>query len=368
MKILLVGEYSGLFNCLKKGLIHHGHTVFLASEGDGYRNYPSDFRWDKHINLKKFNFILDFLKILLNLKKFKGYDVVMFVSTRVFNNPVSLFINKKLYEYIIKHNKKSYICDSGLDYIGYRYWFEHPNLKYYNYVLGYYDEKKKSSWLLNKKNERYEKEIRLSVTGCIPIWYEYAQPYRWLKNLKPAIRIPIDLDKFDYRPNKVNGKIVFFHGLTRACKGGVYIQMAFDRLRDKYADMAEFICAGGLPFEEYMRITSKANVILDDVNSYSFSMNALFAMARGIIYMGGAEPEGNLELQYKDCPVINLTKNVDQICEAIVYVIEHKDQIEEMGMASRKFVEKYHNYLDVAQQYIDCWTHENMQFNDNAKF
>ena len=46
MRILLVGEYSGLFNCLKDGLIALGHEVFLASDGDAYRDYPSDFRWD----------------------------------------------------------------------------------------------------------------------------------------------------------------------------------------------------------------------------------------------------------------------------------------------------------------------------------
>lgn len=355
MRILLIGEYSGLFNCLKDGLISIGHEVFLASDGDGYRDYPSDFRWDVKIKSSTLKQILSFAKVLLNIRLFKGYDVVMFVSTRVLYYRFFPLFNKLFYKYVIKSNKKSYICDSGLDFIGYKYWFEHKESKYYYYTLGYYNQKTQKSWLLNSKAELIEYHIRNNVDGLIPIWYEYAEPYRYFSNIKNAIRIPINLDKFTYTPNIVQGKIVFFHGLTRVCKGGIYIQQAFDLMREKYSDVAEFVCDGGLPFDEYMKITSRANCILDDVNSYSFSMNALFAMARGKIYMGGAEPEGNQELGYEECPVINLTRDVNQICEAIEYVIVNKHRIEEMGYASRKFVEKYHNHIDVAHQYIDCW-------------
>ena len=46
-----------------------------------------------------------------------------------------------------------------------------------------------------------------------------------------------------------------------------------------------------------------------------------------IIYMGGAEKEGNRELEYENCPVINFTRDVDQICSAIEYVIKNKENI-----------------------------------------
>lgn len=355
MRVLLVGEYSGLFNCLKDGLIAHGHSVFLASDGDGYRNYPSDFRWDKCFKLKHLSSLFVYWNIIKNRKLFVGYDVVMFVSTRVFMSKASSLPNLLFYKYILKHNKKSFICDSGLDFLGIRYWFEKKKSKYYNYVLGYCNPSTLKSELLNRTAEKRETQIRNLVDGCIPIWYEYAEPYRHFKNLKKAIRIPIDVNKFSYKPNVVNGKILFFHGLTRACKGGKYIQDAFERMQKKHGEIAEFVCAGGLPFDEYMKITSRANVILDDVNSYSFSMNALFAMSRGIIYMGGAEPEGNNELGYKECPVINLTRDVDQICSAIEYIINNKERIEEMGLASRRFVEKYHSHYEIAQEYVNCW-------------
>ena len=65
--------------------------------------------------------------------------------------------------------------------------------------------------------------------------------------------------------------------------------------------------------------------------------------------------EGNKELGYEECPVINLTKDVDKICSSIEYVIANREKIEEWGYKSRKFVEKYHSYKDIAQQYVECW-------------
>ena len=355
MRILLFGEYSGFFNCLKDGLEKLGHTVFLASDGDGYKNYPSDLRWESGVLGRKGK-ILNFLNVLRHRNSFKGFDVVHIISFR----PLGFFpyINKIIIRYLKKHNKLVCVSGSGLDFWGFKYWLQNTQSKYYWYVNEYVKDSEKKGekcYLLDERLLKEEKLIYKYIDKYIPIWYEYAEPYRMLPTLKNTIRIPINLDKFVYTPNRVNDKVVFFHGLTRSCKGGVFIQEAFNRLRDKYADVAEFVCDGGLPFDEYMKITSRANCILDDVNSYSFSMNALFAMARGKIYMGGAEPEGNKELGYEDCPVINLTRDVDQICEAIEYVIAHRDKIEEMGYASRKFVEKYHNHVDIARQYVECW-------------
>lgn len=355
MRILLFGEYSGFFNCLKDGLEKLGHTVFLASDGDGYKNYPSDFRWESGVSGRKGK-VLDFIKLLKNRRLLKGYDVVHVISFR----PLGFipFINKFIIKYLRKHNGLVSVSGAGLDFQGFCYWLQRPQSKYYWYVNEYVKDAKNKGEkcpLLDSRLLHEERAIYNYIDQYIPIWYEYAEPYRRLSTLKKTIRIPINIEKFTYTPNIVDDKIVFFHGLTRTCKGGEYIQAAFERLSEKYADVAEFICDGGLPFDEYMEITSRANCILDDVNSYSFSMNALFAMARGKIYMGGAEPEGNKELEYEECPVINLTRDVDQICEAIEYVIANKNKIEEMGFASRKFVEKYHNHIDIACQYVECW-------------
>ena len=42
MRILLLGEYSGLHCSLADGLRALGHEVCVASDGCGWKNYPRD--------------------------------------------------------------------------------------------------------------------------------------------------------------------------------------------------------------------------------------------------------------------------------------------------------------------------------------
>lgn len=353
MKILLFGEYSGFFNCLKDGLVVLGHDVFLASDGDAHKDYPSDFRWDGHHHWGKFQRPFEIVNILAHKNMISGYDVVLVIAPSMFSRKV--WPNKVIYDYLIENNKLVYLISTGLYRIGFDYWINKPETKYYGYTSAYVNSDvryRESYW--NKDIIEWERDFMKRITGIIPIWYEYAEPYRNFPNLKKAIRTPININMFDYKPNVIkNGKIVFFHGLSRPCKGGKYILAAFDRLREKHKDDAEFIAAGGLPFDEYMKLIDRTNVIVDDANSYSFCMNALFSMLKGKIVMGGAEPEGNEELGYKDVPVVNICADVDQICDAIEDIIAHKTEIEAWGLKSRKFVEKYHNYIDVAKQYVE---------------
>ncbi len=355
MKILLFGEYSGLFNCLKEGLQSLGHEVFMTSNGDFERDYPSNFRWDSHLHLGKLQGVYNVINVWLHRKLFRGYDVVLFISPSLFGKHV--WLNKLFYYPIIKHNKLSYVVSSGLYYYGFNFWYNQKQSKYFGYTSAYVKACKSKSELRNYINPpmvEYEGELLKKLTGIIPIWYEYAEPYRDFPNLKKTIRTPIALNKFDYKPNVVrDGRVVFFHGLSRPCKGGEYILAAFDRLREKHKDDAEFIAAGGLPFDEYMKIIDRTNVVVDDANSYSFCMNAFFSMLKGKVVMGGAEPEGNKELGYEDVPVVNICADVDQICEAIESVIARKDEIEDWGLRSRRFVEKYHDNIDVASLYIE---------------
>lgn len=355
MKILLFGEFSGYFNCLKKGLQALGHDVFLASNGDGVKDFPSDFRWDVSKKIPQpFRIFLVLINVFFHRHLLRDYDVVLFISPNLFGKRP--FFNKPIYNYILKHNNLSYLVGAGLYNTSFKYWYDKKESKYYGYTSAYIKECKNQREIDNYYNEKgieWEKELLSRITGIIPIWYEYAEPYRDYPNLKNTIRTPIDLEKFEYKPNVVKGgKVVFFHGMSRPCKGGKFIMAAFDKLREKHKDDAEFIAAGGLPFDEYMKIIDRTNVIVDDANSYSFCMNAFFAMLKGKVVMGGAEPEGNKELGYEDVPVINICADVDQICHAIENLIEKKNEIEALGLKSRKFVEKYHNSIDVAKAFI----------------
>ena len=356
MKILLFGEYSGFYNNLKDGLIKLGHQVFLASNGDYFKNYPSDFRWDIKYKIGKLNQAIEIANFFIHKELFTGYDIVLIISPELFSR--CPWPNKMIYEFLIKHNKKIYLSGAGLSATLFNYWYGKKNEKYHNYMSGYFEELKnprKFRYYNNKSMMNWEMELFNKIDGYIPIWYEYAQPYRNLPNIIKTIPIPINLNKFIYKPNIVKDRIVFLHGLSRPCKGGAYIVGAFDKLKEKYKNEAEFLCVGGLPFDEYIQFIDKANVILDDTNSYSLGMNALFSMAKGKIVMGGAESIANKELNYKYNPAYNLNPDINHIVHCIEHVIENKSRIEEIGYRSRKFVEEYHDYIKVAQQYVDIW-------------
>ena len=131
MKILLFGEFSGFFNCLKDGLIALGHDVFMASGGDGLRDFPSDFRWDSHFSLQRFGKFAPYYNaanIYSHKKLFSGYDVVLLISP----NHISRFtwLNKPIYDYLINNNKKVFLSGSGDTCIMFNYWYNSESWSY----------------------------------------------------------------------------------------------------------------------------------------------------------------------------------------------------------------------------------------------
>ena len=106
MKILLFGEYSGFFNCLKDGLVALGHEVFLASNGDGSKDYPSDFRWDSHFSRQKLGRMAPFYNvanIFTHKNLFSGYDVVLLIDPN--NIARYTWLNRPIYDFLLKNNK-----------------------------------------------------------------------------------------------------------------------------------------------------------------------------------------------------------------------------------------------------------------------
>ena len=226
-------------------------------------------------------------------------------------------------------------------------------------MQGYFEERPNPTFYHNKDLRQWEDYLLKKVDGYIPIWYEYAEPYRKYESIRKTIRIPINVKQFEYKPNIVKDKIVFYHGVTRPCKGTRFIRPAFEKMQKSYGDKAEFICAEKLPFTEYMKVVERTNIIVDDANSYSIAMNGLFSLLKGKLIMGGAEPIANKELGIDGVnPVFNICPDVDQICSVIEDIIRRKDEIEELGLKGRQFVEKYHDYVDIAQEYVTLWEND----------
>ena len=84
MKVLLLGEYSGVHSNLKEGLLELGHDVILASSGDSWKEIESDisFGYNGEGLIHKLSRVVSLLK---NIKNFIGYDAVQLINPVIFN-------------------------------------------------------------------------------------------------------------------------------------------------------------------------------------------------------------------------------------------------------------------------------------------
>ncbi|MDZ4070738.1 MAG: glycosyltransferase [Sediminibacterium sp.] len=354
MKILLIGEYSGLHNHLKDGLKELGHEVFLISRGDSFKRMESDFSLDSRYTgfLGRLDTI--YFKPLKLIRFLENNDIVQLINPFYFNNkffPYKIYIN-----YLLSRSKKFFLLGAGDDSY---YW------KYGRYLLKYgpfndvlkYDLNGRRHPFDTLKSFKFNKYLLERSNGIIPVMFDYEIGYSNHKKKLKTIPIPINLSKLEYKENVVDGKICILHGLNRyGFKGTKYVEEAFDYLKRKYPFDLELIIEGKLPFNEYLKLMSRANVIIDQTSSYSLGMNGLFAMGMGKVVLSGAEPEALNVLGINDSPVINIQPNAETIIRAIEDLLINKDKIKQLGCESRKYVEKYHNHIEIAKQYISVWS------------
>lgn len=355
MKILLLGEFSGVHLNLAKGLKFCGHEVLFAADGDGYRNFKSDIS----INTNALNFktlLKDFMHPINEIENFKGYDVVQLISPFIFNKKIP-FYNNIFLKYLKKHNKKIYLISAGSSY---RYYEASFNLKYSPCTGCIQYDKKSGCPQIKPYTKLITKDVENFVDGIIPLAYEYYNAYKQHPKNKNIISYPIDTDKLKYEENKLsNGVVTFFHGLNESrsgFKGTRLIKEAMENVKARYPSDIDIAFAGNLSFDEYTKLLTKTNVVIDQSNSYCLAMNALNSMAMGKVVMGGVEPVAYEYLgQDVKIPAFNILPDEKNIEKVMVDIIDKKNEITSIGLASRIFVEEYFNYKIIAEKFITTW-------------
>ena len=365
MKILLIGEYSNVHWTLAEGLRSLGHEVCVASNGDFWKNYKRNISLTRKDD--KLGGIKLLLKILFTLPKLRGYDVVQLI------NPMFLELKAErllpIYRYLRRHNKKIFLCAMGMD----AYWVEGctstpPLFRYSDFnigdtpITGPYIEAQKNDWIDTPK-ATLNKYIANDCNGIIAGLYEYYAVYRE-KHAQKLAYIPFPIEKTE-RGATYDGKrkIRFFIGINRErsiYKGTDIMLRALERIARDHPNDCEIIKAESVPFEEYQRMINSCDILLDQLYGYSPAMNALLAMSKGKIVVGGAEEECYYILGEKELrPMINVTPNEEDVYNKLKNLIEHKEQIARMQQESIAFIERHHTPPKVAQQYLDFWEQKN---------
>lgn len=362
MKILLIGEYSNVHWTLAEGLRSLGHEVCVVSNGDFWKDYRRDISLVR--NYTKLGGIGYLLKLYTLLPKLRGYDIVQLI------NPMFLEVKAEriapIYKYLKKHNKKVFLGAFGMD----AYWVEactaRPfRFRYSDFNIGgqpisntYIDEQK-ADWQDSPK-ARLNSHIATDCNGIIAGLYEYYAAYE-PEHKEKLTYIPFPIPgqkdaKAIYTPER---KIRFFIGIQKErsiYKGTDIMLRALERLAAEHTDDCELLKAESIPFEEYSKMIEDCDVLLDQLYGYSPGMNALLAMSKGKIVVGGAEPEcydilGEESLR----PMVNVTPSEEDVYEKLEWLVKNKQMIAAMQQQSIEFVAKHHNPEKVAQQYIDFW-------------
>jgi hypothetical protein len=353
MKILLLGEFSGLHKNLKEGLQELGHEVVIASGGDGWKKISSDISFNSKLP-SVLGKVHAKLMPLLDLKKLSGFDVVQVITPFFLSLHPS--IDKWFFSQLKNRNGKLFFVAAGGDAF---YWNNaRQKLKYHPLDDSLkYDFKKTGIYLETAKAFKLNQELVELADGVIPCMYEYSVCYEGISNLMDVVPLPMNVNKIKFQPNIVGQKMVVLHGLNRyGFKGTHYVEKAFKVLDEKYPNQMELIIEGNLPLNEYLLLMEKTNIVIDQVSSYSCGMNAIYAMAMGKVVIGGAEPESLKALNVEESPVINVSPSVASIVEKVEGLLLEKDSIAIIGSDSRVFSEKVHGHIHIATQYLKQWT------------
>ena len=363
MKILLMGEASNLHWTLAEGLRALGHEVTVASNGSNWM----DNRRDISLVRKSYG-LFDSLKyvgdILRHLPRFTGYDIVQV------KNPIFLDLrpekNRQIFRFLKAHNRKIFLDALGTDYYFaalchrkdfFRYSHFRPNP---GQEISGPLKKVLDDWLSSPLKE-VSIEMAENADGIIACLYEYYAAYADIHPGKLAyIPIPINLSGHPPRPPKTDFDTVnFFIGIQRdrsRAKGTDVMYDVLQEVQRKYPEACRIRKVESVPLEQYNRLMYESDVLIDQLYSYTPATNALGAMAKGIVAVSGAEPEyydfiGERELH----PIVNVRPDRDDIFRQFEQLILRRDDIPRRAQESRTFVEKHHDHIQVARQYLDFW-------------
>jgi glycosyltransferase involved in cell wall biosynthesis len=374
MKVLLIGEYSGLHNTLKEGLVAIGHEVILVGDGDGFKNFPSDYsirptflnqpiiKWFKLGIYKIFGYDLlpleRGIRFSLILKNLKGFDAVQLINEK----PIKTipFLERYFLKQLVNTNTKVFLLSCGVDTFSlrhllnkqYRYslldpYFKDPNLKEtYDYILKYD----------SKSHNKTHKLLLENIRGILASDIDYVLPLKGHPLFLGLHPNPINLEKIAYNPLRIDSEIKLFLGINRGNqhqKGIIFFENALTKIKEKYKDKVSVITAENIPYKEYINLYDSAHIVLDQVYSYDQGYNALEAMAKGKVVFTGAEVEFLDHYNLQDDEVcINALPDVEYLVNKLSWLIENPEKILEIGQNARKFIEREHEYKKIAQKYV----------------
>ncbi|MEW5706967.1 MAG: glycosyltransferase family 4 protein [Actinomycetota bacterium] len=157
------------------------------------------------------------------------------------------------------------------------------------------------------------------------------------------------------RMDKVKGIDIAFRALEKLKKRNPKVQIdafawgpEFERLKNK--DFVNFIPR--IPHEKVNELISNYQIVVGQFEIGAIGMSEMEAMAcaRPVICY--------FEYQdwYAEAPPLVLAKTDDEIVDKIEYLLANPHQCEEIGITSRDWIVKYHDYISVAKRLAEMYS------------
>ena len=231
--------------------------------------------------------------------------------------------------------------------------------------------RERKDWLGTKKEE-LNRFIAEDCDAIVTGLYEYQVCYQpHFPEKTTFIPYPIRLEEREERreerslslspaPSPLTSKqFQLFIGINRSrsvYKGTDIMLRAAQAIKAQYPDRVDLQIAESVPFAQYQQMLDGADAILDQLYSYTPSMNPLMAMSKGIICIGGGEPEnyeilGETELR----PIINVQPTYESVFHELQQLVLHPERIPELKRQSIEYIRRHHEYLKVARQYEEVY-------------
>ena len=368
MNILIIGEFSAFAKHLKNGLKLLGHQVVVVNSGDDWKRIAGDSD-DVDFNIRGLTILGRHIKGSERMlapwtnwrlekklrKRLKGIHIdIVVVIGHVFlsNNLFTIGVKVSLVKGLIEKGAKMIqtIC-YGCPAFQYAY-PEFERLSMQHHPL---------------KEPRFSFLIK-NADAIIPTTYSYYYAITSYCNhfgfsdakITRAIPLPITVDKdVIIRPCQ-DRKIVIFHGISRpVLKGTGFIKNAMDRIQREYPNSVECICEERLPYNDYIKLFDRIDILIDQVYFSGWGVNAAIGAMKGKCVLAPCGKDNGDNMQIPDIPFVQIEPDSDQIYAVLKNLVENPMEIDRNKRASRCFIEKYCESSVVGRRYIDA------VFNDN---
>lgn len=176
----------------------------------------------------------------------------------------------------------------------------------------------------------------------------------------------VDPQKITPVSSQQKKKLTILHAPTnRAVKGTHYVEAAAAALEGEF-DL-EWLFVEGIPHEEAMQRYRQADLVIDQLRVGWYGAFAVEMMAMGkpvMCYIRETDLGYIPEAMRQELPLIQITP--ETLVETLRSKLRDPESLREIGAASRRFVERWHEprriakamlqvYIDPIRKFWDCW-------------